>query len=202
MWDRMGPSPLLEKYLRSPDIIPIGRALVPGCGRGYDLVALASDDREVVGLDISPSGVAVAKEYLASLPDEVFPHRSHADVQCRSFFDLNPSKDVMDQFDFVYDYTFLCALDPSIRIDWAKKMGEIIKPGGLLLTLIFPIWSEPTSGGPPFEVSLKLLEDLLIPEGFECVELRMLEKALCHRGRDGGDEGKGPFSGVGRWRKL
>lgn len=37
MWDRVGPSPLLLKYVESTDYIPVGRALVPGCGRGYDL---------------------------------------------------------------------------------------------------------------------------------------------------------------------
>lgn len=41
-------------------------ALVPGCGRGYDLVSLGSDDRFVVGLEISPTAVEAVKQYLES----------------------------------------------------------------------------------------------------------------------------------------
>jgi hypothetical protein len=203
LWDREAPSPLLLQYIRTPGIIPDGRALVPGCGRGYDVAALCSDRREVIGLDLSQKAVDAANEYLSTLSGEVFPHRSHGKVECRSFFDLKPDINPQeDSFDFVYDYTFLCALDPSIRGDWANKMAEIIKPGGILLTLIFPIWTIEKHGGPPFQVSLKLFEDLLLARGFECLELRMLEKELCHADRDGGPEGKGPFTGVGRWRKL
>lgn len=202
LWDRMGSSPLLVKYVEKGDMIPDGRALVPGCGRGYDLVTLASPNRRVIGLDISESGVTVARDYLASLSDESFPNRENASVECRSFFDLNPTERPEDAFDFVYDYTFLCALDPSIRRDWAKKMAEIVKPGGILLTLIFPIWDKDLSVGPPFAVSLQLLEDLLVTEGFQCLELRLLESEMCHEDRDGGKDGNGPRSGVGRWQKL
>lgn len=201
MWDRVGPSPLLLKYVESTDYIPAGKALVPGCGRGYDLVALASAERSVIGLDISETGVAAAKDYLKTVPTSVFRNPENAEVQCRSFFDLDPASNEKDSFDFVYDYTFLCALDPSIRADWADKMAQIIKPGGILLTLIFPIWVSPPATGPPFAVSLDLFEELLLPRGFECLELRMLEKDLCQEGRDGGLDGQGPFTAVGRWRR-
>ena len=41
-------SPALLKLLDANEI-PNGRALVPGCGRGYDVVALASKDRKAIG---------------------------------------------------------------------------------------------------------------------------------------------------------
>lgn len=44
--------------------LPSGVALVPGCGRGYDLAALASPTRHVTGLDLSETGVAAARAYL------------------------------------------------------------------------------------------------------------------------------------------
>lgn len=44
--------------------LPEGRALVPGCGRGYDLAALATADRHVTGLDLAPTSTAAAAEYL------------------------------------------------------------------------------------------------------------------------------------------
>jgi hypothetical protein len=52
--------------------LPAGRALVPGCGRGYDLQAFATKDRHATGLDVSETGVAAAKEYLNSaIPAEL-----------------------------------------------------------------------------------------------------------------------------------
>lgn len=41
-------SPALLKLIAEGKI-PNGRALVPGCGRGYDVVALASDKRIATG---------------------------------------------------------------------------------------------------------------------------------------------------------
>lgn len=173
-------------------MIPTGRALVPGCGRGYDVTALASSDRFAVGLELSETAIQRAEERLQSLTDEDCSNKAQCKFVSGSFFDLNPSKDPEHQFDFVYDYTFLCALDPSIRVEWANKMFEIIKPSGVLLTLIYPISDH--LDGPPFAVNLQLVKVLLESVGFECLELRMLPDELCHTGREG-------KSGVGRWLK-
>lgn len=45
-------SPALLKLLQE-NKIPEGRALVPGCGRGYDVVTLASESRKVLGVPLS-----------------------------------------------------------------------------------------------------------------------------------------------------
>lgn len=42
-------------------------------------------------------------------------------------------------FAFAYDYTFLCALPPSMHLDWAARYAELMQPGGALVTLMFPI---------------------------------------------------------------
>ena len=75
-----------------------------------------------------------------------------------SFFDLPTEKE--DLFDFIYDYTFLCAFDVTVRTLWAEKMSDLLKIGGELLTLIFPL-SETKEGGPPFKMSFSLLKNLL-----------------------------------------
>lgn len=38
-----------------------------------------------------------------------------------------------------FDYTFLCALDPSVRERWAQHYADIIRPGGELLTVVYPM---------------------------------------------------------------
>ncbi|GJN29614.1 hypothetical protein PR202_gb17856 [Eleusine coracana subsp. coracana] len=60
-WDLGKPTPIIE-HLVASGTLPKGRALVPGCGMGYDVVALASPERFVVGLDISDAAVKKAKQ--------------------------------------------------------------------------------------------------------------------------------------------
>ncbi|GJN00890.1 hypothetical protein PR202_ga18113 [Eleusine coracana subsp. coracana] len=62
-WDLGKPTPIIE-HLVASGTLPKGRALVPGCGMGYDVVALASPERFVVGLDISDAAVKKAKQIL------------------------------------------------------------------------------------------------------------------------------------------
>ena len=62
-FDTGSPSPALLQLITDGSI-PNGRALVPGCGRGYDVVALASEKRYAVGIDMS--GIAV-KEALGAI---------------------------------------------------------------------------------------------------------------------------------------
>lgn len=45
---------------------------------------------------------------------------------------------------------FLCALHPDKRRDWAKSMARVLRPGGLLICLEFPLYKDPTFAGPPW----------------------------------------------------
>jgi len=56
-----------------------------------------------------------------------------------------------ERFDLIYDYTFFVAIPPSRRNDWGQQMRSLIKPGGYLITLIFPI-EPPVETGPPYFV--------------------------------------------------
>lgn len=192
------PSPALLRHIEQGRINENARCLVPGCGRGYDVAALAANGkRSVLGLDISETAVKEANEWLSS-QNSVPP--SQYEVRRENFFDIT------EQFDFIYDYTFLCALEPSIRESWANQMARVAKPGAEIFTLIFPISeTRPLNEGPPFTVSLDLLQSLLEPVGFEKITLEMLPPELCHKGRDGIPRpdygGHGLSSGLGIWRR-
>ncbi len=61
---------------------------------------------------------------------------------------------------------FLCALPPAQRQAWAEAWATLVKPGGQLVTLIFPVDPEkPRDSGPPFPVTPELYADLLEPAG-------------------------------------
>lgn len=150
-----------------------------------------------VGLEISATAIDAAREMLTSLSPDDQPPVGSANFQLTNFFDM-PTEKAEDKFDFVYDYTFLCALNPSIRDMWASKMAALVQPGGELLTLIYPI-SEDKEDGPPFRVSLEIVKNLLVPAGFEELQLELLPFELCHPGREGVN---GPYSsGIGRWKR-
>ena len=195
-FDTGTPSPALIRELKDGRV-PLGRALIPGCGRGYDVYALAAPGREAFGYELAEDAVKAT----ADCPTKGdCLAMENAKFRKGNFFDL----DELDKFDFIYDYTFLCALDPSVRVDWARKMSALLVPGGILMTLIFPI-IDVKEGGPPFKVSLQLLEDLLVPQGFKKLECQLLPPELCHPGRgDGRSDGPvtGAVSGIGRWEKL
>ena len=63
-WDLGGPAPPLVALLegRTVDHRGAGRVLVPGCGAGHDVVAWQEAGMEIVGLDLSPSALAAARE--------------------------------------------------------------------------------------------------------------------------------------------
>eukprot|EP01038_Epipyxis_sp_PR26KG_P013412 gene13412-17986_t len=199
LFDKGETSPLLLKYLHE-ERIPVGRALVPGCGRGYDVTALASNNRYVVGIDMSQAAVTSGINRLNDIVKDGFIYSHQIEFICGSFFDLETNDETM-LFDFVYDYTFLCALDPSIRKDWALKMSQLLKPGGELLTLIFPIKKDESDvSGPPFRVTMEDYSNLLLPVGFDCLECRLLPSELCHPDRDGGPP-KFWATAIGYWKK-
>ncbi|XP_074281299.1 putative thiol methyltransferase 2 isoform X5 [Silene latifolia] len=96
-WDLREPTPIVEHLVRN-DLLPKGRALVPGCGSGYDVVTLASPDRYVIGLDLSKSAVKRAGELAATSSNGTCFSFVQAD-----FFTWNPT----ELFDLIFDYTLM-----------------------------------------------------------------------------------------------
>ena len=170
-WDAGASAPSLNSLLER-DLVPGGRILVPGCGTGYDLAALARADREVVGLDLAEGARDAFMEHHAELPGSVV-------YEVADFFSYAPGQG----FDFVWDYTFFCALDPEQRSGWAEAMGRLVNPNGILATLIFP-YEDPISEreGPPWPINTDLVRSFLAV-AFD--ELEVSEAERSHPGREG-----------------
>ncbi|XP_057527496.1 thiocyanate methyltransferase 1-like isoform X3 [Amaranthus tricolor] len=128
-WDLGKPTPVLQHLLQT-DSLPKGRVLVPGCGSGHDVVALASPERYVVGLDISEAALQKARELASSSPNANYFSFLQVD-----FFTWQPT----ELFDLIFDYTFFCAIQPHLRSAWAARMRDLLKPDGELITLMLMI---------------------------------------------------------------
>jgi len=158
-------------------------ALVPGCGRAYDAVALAQYGFDsVTAVDVSESACKAAKLQLDT--ERVVSLAKKVEIVNADFFALDEGK----QYDFVWDCTFLCALEPALREGWAKKYQALLAPGGTLLTCVFPI-APGKVGGPPFALSVELVTSLLEPLGFSAVST--------HECADGEKHNPGGVSGLG-----
>ncbi|CAK9866312.1 unnamed protein product [Sphagnum jensenii] len=154
-WNLRGVTPAITHLVKENNLRE-GRYLVPGCGLGYDVVALASAKRHVVGLDISKTSLEKAQELASGNPNAEFVEFVNAD-----FFTYVPP--AAAAFDAIFDYTFFCALDPSLRPEWAKKTAELLAVDGELITLVYPLGEY--EGGPPYAVSLQAYEEVLHPWG-------------------------------------
>ncbi|KAK1270373.1 putative thiol methyltransferase 2 [Acorus gramineus] len=88
------------------------------------------------------------------------------------FFSWRPT----ELFDLIFDYTFFCAIEPSMRPAWASQVRDMLKPDGELITLMFPIGD--CEGGPPYNVSLDTYEEVLHPMGFRAISVEDNELAI------------------------
>jgi len=180
-WDLGQVTPLIAHLVQS-ESLPKGRVLVPGCGTGYDVVALAGPDRSVVGLDISETGIKKAKEWSFSCPN-----KEHFSFLVGDFFNWKSE----EHFNLIFDYTFFCAIDPSFRRDWAKKIEELLKPDGELITLVFVVTGQ--EEGPPYNNNLADYEEVLNPLGFKAISIE--DNELSAEQRKGSEK-------LVRWKKC
>jgi SAM-dependent methyltransferase len=150
-WEKGAPSPGLVDFLAAEPVR--GRVLVPGCGLGHDVRALAATAREVVGLDLAPSAVLAA---------EKFPRTGTERYEVADLFAL-PAH-LRGSFDWVWEHTCFCAIDPAQRPAYVAAVADALLPGGRLLAVFYldPGNNSPDEG-PPFEVSIAELNRLFLP---------------------------------------
>lgn len=169
-WEKGAAHPALVDYLKRAPVR--GRVLVPGCGTGHDVRAIAATADEVVGLDIAKSAVAMAKTH----PVVGGERYQHGDL-----FALPPA--LCGAFDAVFEHTCFCAIDPSNRVQYVAAVASALKPGGHLLAVFYlDPGLEPGESGPPFGVTREELDALFSPR-FELV--REWKPAATYPGREG-----------------
>ena len=117
-WDFGGVPAALRSFLaraRQP-----GRALIPGCGSGYEVKAFHDAGFEVTAIDFSPAARERAARILGPLRSRVIP----GDFFTHDFG--------AQSFDLIYERTFLCSLPPARWPAYARRMAELLGKGKIL----------------------------------------------------------------------
>lgn len=127
------------------------KALIPGCGSGHELVAFAMADYDVTGLDFSPAAVEASRQKLG-------PVLSYRVLQADFFTAELP----LASFDVIYERTFLCSLPPALRPAYARRVADLLKPGGRFVGFFYYEKTAPEEG-PPWGLAWGESDELFAP---------------------------------------
>jgi len=142
-WDMKSSTPVFKELLSKSEFISPCRLLITGSGKGYDAIETAKLNYDVTTVDFSSEANKIAKEIAGDLSNKI--NYLQTDI-----FDLN--KTHKNYFDAIYEYTTFCAIDPKRRKEYVNVLSDVLKSGGKLVALLFPV--DGRGGGPPFNIDI------------------------------------------------
>ena len=159
-WDLGGVPAALRSFLARAK--PPGHVLIPGCGSGYEVRAFHEAGFEVTAIDFSAAARERAGRLLGPLRRSVIA----GDFFAHDFTGQN--------FDLVYERTFLCSLPPERWPAYATRMAELLQKGKLLAGIfLYGEEAEP----PPYPLTEAQALDLF-GEEFELIRSEPVSDSL------------------------
>ena len=135
-WEKGAPSPGLVDFLAAHRNLPGETVCVPGGGTGHDAGEWAKSGFRVYGYDLAPSAVRLSRERAQA-------NGWHAEFRTADFLrDETPF-----QFDWLFEHTLFCAIQPAERELYVAAVKRWLKPGGHYLAVNYFIHD---TDGPPF----------------------------------------------------
>ncbi|MBL7013466.1 MAG: methyltransferase domain-containing protein [Candidatus Marinimicrobia bacterium] len=147
-WDLGGPTPVFAQI--GKEITP-GKICIVGCGRGHDAIMFAKKGFHVTAIDFAPSAIKAVNELALEANVKI-------DAIQIDLFSMLPKFN--NTFDYVVEQTCFCAIQPKQREDYAHVVHSILKSGGLLIGLWFPLDKTMEEGGPPWATSIQEVKSL------------------------------------------
>lgn len=148
-WEKGEASPGLVDFLTAHPELPRGTVCVPGCGTGHDVRAWARGQFIATGLDIAPSAIRLAQERTAAAG-------LTAQFQQQDFLSDAP----LQPFDWLFEHTLFCAIDPGQRERYVQAALRWLRPGGQYLAVNYLIRDK---DGPPFGTTREELFERFSP---------------------------------------
>jgi len=164
-WDLKEATPIFKKLATE---LTSGRVCIIGCGRGYDAIEFAKKGFHVTAIDFAPSAISSLKN-MATLMDVSL------EIIRKDIFDLLP--DYHDSFDYVLEQTCFCAIHPSRRKEYEIIVKGILKMGGHLVGLWFPLDKDSAEEGPPYGTSIEEVKSTF-DSGWEIIKEEFSEYSI------------------------
>lgn len=146
-WDIGSVSTPIKEYidqLKNKEL----KILIPGCGNAWEgeyLLLQKFSNTHLI--DLSSNAIEKFKKRVPNFPS--------SQIYNGDFFKHN------EKYDLIIEQTFLSALHPSMRKDYAKQMAALLKTGGKLVGVIFGI--ELYHDHPPYGGNLEEYKELFKP---------------------------------------
>ena len=132
------------KQLNNKDL----RILIPGAGNSYEAEFLFNNGfKNVFVLDFAEAPLQNIKKRITDFPVNQL-------IQ-QDFFEHQ------GQYDLIIEQTFFCAINPSLRQQYAEHMNTLLKPNGKLVGLLFN--DVLNTDKPPFGGSITEYQSLFSP---------------------------------------
>ena len=147
-WDLNGPTPVFKHLAES---LERGRVCIIGCGRGYDAIMFAKKGFDVTAVDFAPSAIRALQELVKQEMVDV-------NTVQKDIFSLVP--EFQRSFDYVVEQTCFCAIHPNRRKEYEDLVKAILKPGGQLIGLWFPLDKQLDEGGPPYGTTINEVKSI------------------------------------------
>lgn len=154
-FNQLQPNKLMQRYFASLHLTPGCRVFVPLCGQSVDMLWLAEEGYQVIGVELSqvacsaffkenkiPVKITETNDFIIYSSDEIT-------IFCGDFFKLNRA--ILDKIDAVYDRAALIALPVETRKSYSKHLVELTQPATPIF-LITTVYNQNEMRGPPFSV--------------------------------------------------
>jgi methyl halide transferase len=159
-WDLGQVSPPIKTYI---DSIANKNAniLIPGCGNTYEAEYLLQQGfTNITVIDIAPT--------LVNILQQKFANNNNIKVLLGDFFEHNGN------YDYIIEQTFFCALPPTMRLQYANKMRQLLNSNGKLVGLLF---NRTFDAGPPFGGN-KTEYELLFKNAFKLLKIETAANSI------------------------
>ncbi len=154
-FNQLQPNKLMKRYFSSLKLTPGCRVFVPLCGQSIDMLWLAGQGYQVIGVELSevacraffkdnkiPVKITEVTDFILYISDEIT-------IFCGDFFNLD--RTTLDKIDAVYDRAALIALPMDVRKCYSEHLIELTPPATAMF-LITTRYNQSEMQGPPFSV--------------------------------------------------
>ena len=142
-WEKGASSPGLVDFLVAHPDLKRETVCIPGCGTGHDVREFANAGFAAFGFDLAPSAIQIATENPGApascrqvgadlKPAGKMPALpGGAKFQLADFLHDEPPQ----KFDWLFEHTLFCAIQPRERDDYVRAVLRWLKPGGNYLAV-------------------------------------------------------------------